>query len=58
MMAWCTPDTGRSVLASRQTTCLPKYMERSAYLATVWRLGRADEESQSKAAQPMTAAEA
>jgi putative intracellular protease/amidase len=37
-----TPDpaTGRSVLASRRTTCLPKYMERSAYLATGWRLGR------------------
>ena len=32
--------TGRSVLAGRQTTCLPKYMERSAYLATAWRLGR------------------
>ncbi len=32
--------TGRSVLAARRTTCLPKYMERSAYLATAWRLGR------------------
>jgi putative intracellular protease/amidase len=32
--------TGRSVLAERATTCLPKYMERSAYLATAWRLGR------------------
>ena len=32
--------TGRSVLAGRRTTCLPKYMERSAYLATAWRLGR------------------
>ena len=32
--------TGRSVLADRPTTCLPKYMERSAYLATAWRLGR------------------
>lgn len=31
---------GRSVLADRRTTCLPKYMERSAYLATAWRLGR------------------
>jgi putative intracellular protease/amidase len=31
---------GRSVLASRRTTCLPKYMERLAYLATAWRLGR------------------
>ncbi len=34
------PATGRSVLAGRRTTCLPKYMERSAYLATAWRLGR------------------
>jgi putative intracellular protease/amidase len=32
--------TGRSVLADRQTTCLPKYMERAAYLTTAWRLGR------------------
>src|SRR6266852_7049052 len=34
------PATGRSVLAGRRTTCLPKYMERLAYLATPWRLGR------------------
>jgi putative intracellular protease/amidase len=34
------PATGRSVLADRRTTCLPKYMERSAYFATAWRLGR------------------
>jgi putative intracellular protease/amidase len=34
------PATGRSVLADRRTTCLPRYMERSAYLATAWRLGR------------------
>ena len=33
------PD-GHSLLAGRRTTCLPKYMERSAYLATGWRLGR------------------
>lgn len=32
--------TGRSVLAGRRTTCLPKYMERTAYLVTAWRLGR------------------
>ena len=32
--------TGRSLLYGRQTTCLPKYMERSAYLMTAWRLGR------------------
>jgi putative intracellular protease/amidase len=34
------PATGRSVLADRQTTCLPRYMERGAYLATAWRLRR------------------
>lgn len=34
------PDTGRSVLAERRTTCLIKPMERSAYLITAWRLGR------------------
>ncbi|MFF1703306.1 type 1 glutamine amidotransferase domain-containing protein [Streptomyces sp. NPDC058252] len=32
--------TGRSVLAGRRTTCLPKYMERTAYFTTAWRLGR------------------
>jgi putative intracellular protease/amidase len=34
------PRTGRSVLAGRHTTCLTKPMERSAYLATAWKLGR------------------
>jgi putative intracellular protease/amidase len=34
------PATGRSVLARRATTCLPKYLERGAYLLTAWRLGR------------------
>jgi putative intracellular protease/amidase len=33
-------ETGRSVLAGRRTTCLPKYMERTAYFTTAWRLGR------------------
>ena len=33
------PD-GTSVLHGLRTTCLPKYMERSAYLATFWRRGR------------------
>jgi putative intracellular protease/amidase len=28
------------VLAKARTTCLPKYMERSAYLLTFWKLGR------------------
>ena len=34
------PPTGRSVIADRRTTCLPKYMERGAYYLTAWRLGR------------------
>src|SRR4051812_41874846 len=33
-------DDGTSVLHGARTTCLPKYMERSAYLATFWRRGR------------------
>jgi putative intracellular protease/amidase len=40
VLARTTDSVGRSVLADRMTTCLPKYMERSAYLATSWRLGR------------------
>jgi putative intracellular protease/amidase len=35
-----TSAGGRPLLAERTTTCLPKYMERAAYLATAWRLGR------------------
>ncbi|RNL78687.1 type 1 glutamine amidotransferase domain-containing protein [Nocardioides marmorisolisilvae] len=31
---------GRSVLAERRTTCLPKYLERSGYLLTAWKLGK------------------
>ncbi len=34
------PGSGRSVLHEVQTTCLPQYMERSAYLSTFWKLGR------------------
>jgi putative intracellular protease/amidase len=34
------PDTQRSVLFGRRTTCLPKYMERTAYCVTAWKLGR------------------
>ena len=30
------PTTGHSVLHESRTTCLPKYMERSAYYATAW----------------------
>jgi putative intracellular protease/amidase len=33
-------ETGRSLLADRRTTCLTKPMERAAYLATAWKLGR------------------
>ncbi len=31
---------GKSVLHGVRTTCLPKYMERSAYFATFWRRGK------------------
>ena len=31
---------GHSVLHGLHTTCLPKYMERTAYLSTFWRRGR------------------
>jgi putative intracellular protease/amidase len=34
------PATGRSLLHGRRTTCLPKYMERAAFVTTAWRLGR------------------
>ena len=34
------PLARAGVLRGVSTTCLPKYMERSAYLATGWRLGR------------------
>jgi putative intracellular protease/amidase len=34
------PATGRSVIAGRRTTCLPRYMERSAFFLTAWKLGR------------------
>ena len=33
-------DGGRSVLHGLRTTCLPKYMERTAYLLTFWKLGK------------------
>ncbi|MGH7281444.1 MAG: type 1 glutamine amidotransferase domain-containing protein [Polyangiaceae bacterium] len=32
--------TGKSVLAQSKTTCLPKYMERTAYFLTAWKLGK------------------
>jgi putative intracellular protease/amidase len=34
------PATGASVLRGSKTTCLPKYMERTAYYLTAWKLGR------------------
>ena len=34
------PATGHSVLWGRRSTCLPKYMERTAYFMTAWKLGR------------------
>jgi putative intracellular protease/amidase len=34
------PETQKSVLHHSKTTCLPKYMERSAYFLTAWKLGR------------------
>jgi putative intracellular protease/amidase len=33
-------ETGASILRDAKTTCLPKYMERSAYFLTAWKLGR------------------
>jgi putative intracellular protease/amidase len=33
------PATNRSVIRERFTTCLPHYMERSAWLLTAWKLG-------------------
>ncbi len=33
------PTTGRSLLHGRRTTCLPGYMERTAYWLTAWKLG-------------------
>jgi putative intracellular protease/amidase len=34
------PASGRSVIAGRRTTCLPKYMERGGFFLTAWKLGR------------------
>ena len=34
------PRTGRSCLHDVRTTCLPKYLERSAFFLTAWKLGR------------------
>src|SRR4051794_29632890 len=34
------PRSGRSLVYGRETTCLPMYMERTAYYLTAWKLGR------------------
>lgn len=34
------PSTGKSLLYHRKSTCLPKYMEKTAYFVTAWKLGR------------------
>ncbi len=34
------PKTGKSVLHGRRSTCLPRYMERTAHWLTGWKLGR------------------
>ena len=34
------PETGKSVLHGRRTTCLPHYMEKVAYTLTAWKRGR------------------
>lgn len=34
------PATGKSLLDGRRTSCLPAYMERTAYYLTAWKLGR------------------
>jgi putative intracellular protease/amidase len=40
VLARSKDEHGQSVLHGVKTTCLPKYMERSAYLLTFWKLGR------------------
>ncbi|HEX4191211.1 MAG TPA: type 1 glutamine amidotransferase domain-containing protein [Marmoricola sp.] len=40
VLARSTDGAGRSVLAGRRTTCLPKFMERGGYFLTAWKLGR------------------
>jgi putative intracellular protease/amidase len=40
VLARTRTEDGRSVIVDAHTTCLPRYMERAAYLTTAWRLGR------------------
>lgn len=39
VLARARDDSGKSLLDARRTTCLPKYMERTAYALTAWKLG-------------------
>lgn len=40
VLARTRDERGASVLAEVKTTCLPRYMERTAYYLTAWKLGR------------------
>jgi putative intracellular protease/amidase len=40
ILARAKDAAGKSILTGRKTTCLPKYLERTAYLLTAWKLGR------------------
>jgi putative intracellular protease/amidase len=40
VLARAKDERGKSPLFGVRTTCLPKYMERTAYLLTFWKLGR------------------
>jgi putative intracellular protease/amidase len=40
VLARATDAAGESLLASERTTCLPRFMERTAYLLTSWKHGR------------------
>lgn len=40
LLARAKGPSGKSVLFGHKTTCLPKYMERTAYYLTAWRHGR------------------
>lgn len=39
VLARAKDASGRSLLYDRRTTCLPKYMERTAWMLTAWKLG-------------------
>jgi putative intracellular protease/amidase len=40
VLARTVDGAGDSLLRGRRSTCLPKYMERTAYFLTAWKLGR------------------